>query len=82
MRGPSAEQPDASHTRPTDLARAVTGGCSREGTGASGGLPTAGGRRSRVGCGAELAMVLLTAKFFQGLGIEGIVVFFEGFSPL
>jgi hypothetical protein len=43
---------------------------------------TADRRRSRVDCDAELTAALLAAKFFQGLGIEGVLVCFKCFSPL
>ena len=48
----------------------------------AGGPSTTGRRRSREGCAAELATVLLASKFFQSLDIEGVLVCFEGFSPL
>jgi len=41
---------------------------------ASGRASTTGRRRSREGCAAELATVLLASKFFQSLGIEVVSV--------
>jgi hypothetical protein len=46
------------------------------------GPPIAGRRRSRKGCDVELATDLLASKFFQSLGIKGVLVCFECLGPL